>query len=172
MLAMVLNNEKQYNASEKSARYTNIGESPNISALEKKLYTKWIQIFKDEIAKEYGDQFNEKKIEKLAQENARYFVSVFVPTREILTVPFGQLNRIAIWLDSLSGRYFVLMSQIEDYSDPFMARLAPAIGEFIRELQRLGLLTKKLMSNRKERGVSLFADYFPVGDYFRRGLCD
>ena len=74
ILAMVLNNEKMYNTSEKSARYTKMEPSPQ----EKKLYEKWIEIYAKQIAKEYP-QFDEKRVKKLAQENARYLISVFTP---------------------------------------------------------------------------------------------
>ena len=48
ILAMVLNNEKQYTTSEKSARYTPVirGEDSVITADEELLYNKWIEIFK------------------------------------------------------------------------------------------------------------------------------
>ena len=88
ILAMILNNEKMYNTSEKSARYTKMSPSPR----ENVLYLKWIDIFKKEISKKYPD-FNPKRVEKLAQENARYMISVFTPTTIMeYSVPFGQLN--------------------------------------------------------------------------------
>ena len=48
ILAMVLNNEKVYNTSEKSARYTKMEPLPQ----EKELYEKWIEIYAKQIAKE------------------------------------------------------------------------------------------------------------------------
>ena len=92
ILAMILNNEKIYNTSEKSARYTVMEPSPQ----EKELYEKWIEIYKKEIAKKYPE-FDEKRIKKLAQENARYLISVFTPATVMeYTVNFGQLNYIII----------------------------------------------------------------------------
>ena len=91
ILAMILNNEKMYNTSEKSARYTKMEPSE----AEKVLYEKWIEIYKEEIAKAYP-KIEEKRVQKLAQENARYLISVFTPATVMeYTVNFGQLNYIA-----------------------------------------------------------------------------
>ena len=67
ILAMILNNEKVYNTSEKSARYTVMQTSDE----EQVLYDKWIEIYKQRITEEYPN-FDEKRVKKLAQENARY----------------------------------------------------------------------------------------------------
>ena len=72
ILAMILNNEKMYNTSEKSARYTKM-ESTGI---EKELYEEWIEIYKEKIKEKYKD-FDEKKVLKLAQENARGIIKGF-----------------------------------------------------------------------------------------------
>ena len=72
ILAMILNNEKIYNTSEKSARYTKMQPSEE----EKVLYEKWIEKYKKVIKEEYPE-FDDKKVKKLAQENARYLISVF-----------------------------------------------------------------------------------------------
>ena len=81
MLAMVLNNEKQYTTSEKSLRYTKIDNKNGIiTSREEALYNEWMEIYKKEITKAYGNIYDERKIIKLAQENARYLVTVFIPT--------------------------------------------------------------------------------------------
>ena len=93
ILAMILNNEKIYNTSEKSARYTHMEPSPQ----EKELYEKWIEIFKEQILTQYP-KFEDKRALKLAQENARYLISVFTPATVMeYTVNFGQLNYIINW---------------------------------------------------------------------------
>ena len=46
MLAMVLNNEHQYTTSEKSARYTPVEKSDEITETEANLYNKWLDILK------------------------------------------------------------------------------------------------------------------------------
>lgn len=94
-LAMVLNNEKEYNTSEKSARYTRMKD---IEPRQNALYDKWVNIFEQEIKKMYpngSSKFfdeNGKKARKLAQENARYLISVFTPTNMVYSTSFRQLN--------------------------------------------------------------------------------
>ena len=47
ILAMIINNEKEYTTSEKSARYTPVVRNENsiITETEERLYNKWIEIF-------------------------------------------------------------------------------------------------------------------------------
>ena len=99
ILAMVLNNEGVYVTSEKSARYTRMEPSPK----EKELYDKWLEKFQSLISAEYGKKYlkyygDEKKaataIKKIAQENARYLISVFTNTTMAYTVSFRQLSYI------------------------------------------------------------------------------
>lgn len=63
-LAMVLNNEKQYTTSEKSARYTPVVREENsiITGDEEILYNKWMEIFKIKIKSQYGYIYNDSKI--------------------------------------------------------------------------------------------------------------
>lgn len=150
ILAMVLNNEKQYTTSEKSARYTPVvrEETSIISENEEKLYNKWKEIFIKEITKEYGNQFNASKIDKLAQENARYLVTVFMPTKMAYTTSLRQMNYIASWMQD----YIANANQ----NDSFESNLAIAMQEFLGELKRLDVLDERLMRNEKHRGLSLF----------------
>lgn len=120
-LAMVLNNEGAYNTSEKSARYTKMV----LQDKEQKLYDKWLDTFKtlikDEYQAKYPQIFTDAKIEKLAQENARYLISVFTPTSMEYTVSYQQLN------------YLVRMMQNEitnPDSNAFMTALKPAMIDF------------------------------------------
>ena len=94
ILAMILNNEQDYNTSEKSARYTHMEASPQ----EKDLYEKWIEIYERRISEVYPDMFTEREINKKAMENARYLISVFTPATTMLySVDFRQLNYIVNW---------------------------------------------------------------------------
>ncbi len=151
MLAMVLNNERQCTTSEKSARYTRIDPSidSNISVKEGELYHKWIRIFETKIKSEYGEVHNEAKIKKLAQENARYMVSVFSSTKMIHTLPWVQLNRIVSYMDKYKQKGIV---------NEFDERLIGEFNDFIGCVEELNLLDDKAMSNRKNRSLSLFAD--------------
>ena len=151
ILAMVLNNEKQYTTSEKSARYTKItpGEYSVITKEEVDLYNKWLELFESKIAKEYGNVLSSLKIKKLAQENARYLVTVFMPTQMIYTTSLRQINYMASWI----------ASYIEDNKNNlnyFESKLSKAMGEFLKELERLNVLVPELMSNEKHRKLSLF----------------
>lgn len=91
IMAMVLNNEKQYATSEKSARFTQMQEAePD----QREKYEKWMEILQPEIAKVYPDipEGRDTAIEKLGQENARYMTSVFTPTKCVYTTNWRQLN--------------------------------------------------------------------------------
>ena len=152
MLAMVLNNEHQYTTSEKSARYTPVqvsGESI-ITSKEVELYNKWIEIFKSKIKEEYGYIYNDSKIQKLAQENARYLVTVFMPTQMIYTTSLRQINYIASWMKEYIDN--------ADMNDAFERKLSIAMKEFIDELARLNVLEKGLLQNEKHRSLSLFGE--------------
>lgn len=160
ILAMVINNEHQYTTSEKSARYTKIvaDDSGIITEAEAMLYEKWIDIFKEKIKELYGSEFNDSKVEKLAQENARYLVTVFMPTEMIYSTSLRQINYIASW-------FKVYMSK--DNKNDFEEKLSKYMGEFISELERLNLLNEGLMKNDKFRTISLFGTNLDKNkDYF------
>lgn len=153
ILAMILNNEHQYNTSEKSARYTKIvkTEGSVITKKEETLYNKWMEILKDQIKKVYGETFDDRKIVKLAQENARYLVTVFMPTQMIYTVPFGQLNKIVSFIKRIIDKKDIIGNET------FNKKLIPYLKNFIEELNSHNLLVENLQTNRKNRGLSLFA---------------
>ena len=146
ILAMILNNEKMYNTSEKSARYTHMEPSPQ----EKELYEKWIQIFSEQISLNYPN-FEEKRVKKLAQENARYLISVFTPATVMeYTVNFGQLNYIINWAkDFVAGN--VEMAQ----NETFKIKLKQCLEEFLQAMPDLEV--EGLNSSLKKRSFSLFA---------------
>lgn len=147
ILAMVLNNEKEYITSEKSLRYTKIN-SENVTNKEEVLYNKWVDIFKVKIRKLYKDVYNDKKLEKLAQENARYLTSVFIPTEMIYSTTFRQINYIVSWMEDY-------INNIDEF-DNFQSKLALEMKSFISELEKLNVLDERLMENEKNRKLSLF----------------
>jgi len=158
ILAMILNNEKQYSTSEKSARYTPIDASidPNISPRESELYKKWMEIFRTKIKAKYGYIHNDSKIEKLAQENARYLVTVFASTKMIHTVPWIQLNRIVCFMNRYINER---QTNVQNNSKAdFDRKLIEAMKQLIECFEKLNLLDERAMSNRKERSLSLFAN--------------
>lgn len=149
IIAMLLNNEKDYCTSEKSARYTHMQTSPD----EQAIYDKWLEKFKAIILETYPpEQFpkmNDKLAKKLAQENARYFISVFTPATTMgYTVDLRQGNYLIGFCDTL----------IEDCmasTDPFMEKLLPCVVE-LRNLLFQNLNVENLRDN-KGRKFSLFA---------------
>ena len=131
-----------YNTSEKSARYTHMEPSPE----EKDLYEKWIDVFQKEIILKYP-QFEGKKALKLAQENARYLISVFTPATSMeYTVNFGQLNYIINW-----AKDFIISSR----DDAFSLKLKDVFKDFLEAMPDLEV--EGLDSHLKNRSFSLFA---------------
>lgn len=142
ILAMVLNNEKMYNTSEKSARYTKMEPSEK----EKALYEKWIDIYINEISEKYSN-IDEKRVKKLAQENARYLISVFTPATIMgYTTNFGQLNYIVHWFEDYIKN--------QDESN-FSKKLKPVLKDFVDNMQ--DLVVSQLNSNVKKRKLSIFS---------------
>lgn len=155
-LALVINNEKMYTTSEKSARYTKmvIDEDAN------SLYTKWMEIFKEEISNKYAlkypEFFTPNKITKLAQENARYLISVFTPTSLVYTTTYRQLNYL----------YSFMQNEINnDNSNKFYKMLKPAMIDFCKAIKNMPYYDENLTRNEKTRELSLFAKS-PVKEYF------
>lgn len=142
ILAIILNNEKIYNTSEKSGRYTVMKAADD----EKELYEKWIELFSKKI-QENHNEFDEKKIKKLAMENARYLISIFTPATEMeYTVNFCQLNYILGWMKDYIK---------DEPNTDFSAKLKDVFKEFIDEMPDLEV--EGLDSGMKNRGFSLFA---------------
>lgn len=143
IIAMILNNEKVYNTSEKSGRYTIM----KTEGKELEYYNKWVEIFTNRIREVYPT-FTDKQINKLALENARFLISVFTPATTMeYTVSFGQLNYLINWM--------------KDYianapSNNFNNKLKTALKEFLDAMPDLEV--NGLNSNLKNRKLSLFAE--------------
>ncbi len=152
ILAMVLNNEHQYTTSEKSARYTPVvrKEGSIITEDEERLYNKWINIFKIKIKSKYGNIYNDSKIQKLAQENARYLVTVFMPTQMIYSTSFRQINYIASWMQDYIAN--------ANMDNDFERKLASSMQELLNELSNANVLEEGLLKNEKYRHLSLFGE--------------
>ena len=151
ILAMILNNEHQYTTSEKSARYTPVTRQAQsiITEDEERLYNKWIEIFKIRIKEKYGNVFGDSKIQKLAQENARYLVTVFMPTQMIYSTSLRQINYIASWMLDYINRHSANANNFE-------SKLIVSMTEFLNELDNLNVLIPQLMHNEKHRTLSMF----------------
>ena len=157
IIAMILNNEKQYATSEKSARYTRMQPSEQ----EQILYNKWLEILKNRIAKKYQEEypafFTDAKITKLAQENARYLISVFTPTSMVYTTTFRQFNYIIAMCDAFINKV---------QKSKFESAVMPYVSEFVSLLKEMEYYDPKLSVNEKNRTLSLFAEDRPVEEYF------
>lgn len=145
ILAMVLNNERQYVSSEKSGRYT---EMKGVNTEQNFLYEKWGEKLIPLIDKEYpqkGEQ-REKKLTNLARENARYMLSVFTPTRMLHTINLRQLN--------------FLIYEFEDYikrnsesQNPFERKLSQSMRDFLEKIKDFKV---DGLRNMTDRHLSLF----------------
>lgn len=143
--AMLLNNEKMYNTSEKSARYTKM----KAEGREKELYDKWCEIFKRLITEKYGHEkyFDEKRIQKLAMENARLVISIFTPaTSFAYTASFRQLNYIYGWFKKLNNT-----------KSQFLQKLIPYGEYFCKTLEDFKLVDEALVAGGEHRTFSLMA---------------
>lgn len=154
-LAMVINNEKMYTTSEKSARYTEMV----LTEQEQVLYDKWLKIYEGKIRETYGAKypqvFNDRKITKLAQENARYLTSILTPTSMKYTVSYRQLNYI----------YGFLKDELKNENpNAFMRLIRPAMAEFCEELEKTSYIDKDLKENKNRRLSLITGD--AVEEYF------
>ena len=142
ILAMILNNEGTYTTSEKSARYTKMQASKE----EQALYEKWIEIFSKEISEKYPN-LTEKQALKLAQENARYLISVFTPATVMeYTVSVRQINYIMQFAKNYIEK---------EPDNSFSIKLKPVLKEFVEQLKEIDI--EGLDANAKSRAFSLFA---------------
>jgi len=140
LLAMLLNNEKMYTTSEKSARYTKMQPTE----MEKKLYNKWMETYRSKISETYP-QFDTKKVEKLSKENARYLISVMTPTKMVYTVSYRQINYLYRWIKKI----------VENPKSKLEELLKESLEEFSLLLESIGYIEKNLTSDQKERELSL-----------------
>ena len=123
----------------------------DIEPRQNALYDKWVNIFEQEIKKMYpngSSKFfdeNGKKARKLAQENARYLISVFTPTNMVYSTSFRQLNYLCHWFED----------EIKQPSNNFYASIVPSMQEFVDFCKDKNLYSDKL-DDRKDRTLSLF----------------
>ena len=162
IIAMIINNEKQYTTSEKSARYTKMVLTPQ----EQALYNKWVDIFKAKITKMYAQDypkfFTDGRIEKLAQENARYLTSVFTPTSLVYTTNYRQFNYIIAFIDKFIAK---------EEKNKFEEKLTPYLQEFVQKLKEIPYYDEELTRNEKCRSLSLLGDGTKTEEYFGDVYC-
>ena len=152
LFAMILNNQKTFVTSEKSARYTVMETKDQ----ENVLYNKWKNIFIKLIQEKYKNHsyFTEKRIEKLAMENARYMISIYTNTTMAYTVSYRQLNYLYSWLQTLKQQ-----------PNEYITKLTPCIDEFCQAINQLNLFDPELANDGKNREIAFFEKY-PKKEYF------
>lgn len=148
--AMVLNNEHEYCTSEKSARFTRLED---IDPTENALFDKWKDILEEKITEKYGKCppfFDEKgkKAGKLAQENARYMISVYNPTNMVYTTSYRQLNYLAHWCEAVIA---------DPSARPFYQHIKGDMAEFVQFVKDSELYSDTL-EDHKGRKFSLFGE--------------
>ena len=116
---------------------------------EERLYNKWFALFYEAIRATYGD-LDDKVIVKLAQENARYFISVFTPSTTMeYTVDFRQGNYLIGFLEE-----YATCCEMAD-NGTFWQKLAPWLIETAKMFR--SVLNCDEMRDRKGRTLSLFS---------------
>lgn len=181
LLCMILNNEHQYTTCERSLRYTKVLPSEYITDLEVELYNKWYTIFVTIFELHYKDFFmksnngNEKQAKanmgKIAQENARGFVSVLTPTSIAYTAPWYQWQKIATFLQEMSNNP---KTELEKLVTPYAKDLVKqlinlkivvltkdAIQIYPPVKEKLKDSREWLYKNNKNIGLSLFTENDP-----------
>lgn len=142
LMCMILNDEHQYSTCERSLRYTKVLPSNYITSLEVELYDKWLKVFQEVLTQNYGSFFQksneqnpkkaEENIKKIAQENARQFVSILTPTSMAYTAPWYQWQKIGIFLKQM----------IEAPNTELEKLAVPYAKELIEQLLDLNIIVK------------------------------
>jgi len=156
ILAMLINNEHEYNTSEKSGRFTTMFGTEK----ENKLYNKWRMIFEQEIKRAYPNEkyLTDGMISKKAKENARYLLSVFMRTKMKYTTSFRQFNYL----------YDFAKKMIDEETDNILKlELKPYLEEFCQVLYSTGVITNDI-SDYRNREFSLIKDDNDFDEYFGR----
>lgn len=166
ILAMIINNEKEYTTSEKSGRYTPVVKKSDsvITLKEQQLYNKWVDIFKIKIKEKYGNVFSDNKIQKLAYENARNLVTVFMPSEMIYTTSLRQINYLVSFMN--------VFIKDHDKNNDFESKISKYFKQFVSELKKLNILIPGLLKNEKNRRLSLFtSNISDKKEYFDEVYC-
>ncbi len=156
IIAMLLNNEQEYNTSEKSGRYTTMFGTKK----ENELYNKWYKIFNEEIKKTYPNEqyLTDIMISKKAKENARYLLSIFIPTKMKYTTSFRQINYLYNFTEKMIN---------EQTNNPLKKELKPYLEEFKDALKKTGYITNGI-NDYRNREFSLIKDDNNFDEHFSR----
>jgi hypothetical protein len=105
---------------------------------QKRLYLKWKDIMYREIDKVYPN-FDEKRKIKLAQENARGFISVFTPTTcMVYTTSYRQWSYLLTWIDDL----------LENNSSQLILHMYQELNELKNHILKSGIGTYDIKDSK------------------------
>ena len=157
-VAMLINNENMYTTSEKSARYTKMTLTEETQKLYDKWMEKFIELIKNKYQEKFPEFFTDLKIKKLAQENARYLISVFTPTSMVYSVSYRQFNY-------LHG--FIKSELAVENKNEFQTMLEPHLKQLCEAMEELPYYDETLSNNGKGRMFSLLNRYeYNIEDIF------
>lgn len=152
IFAMILNSFQDYATSEKSARYTVMD---NLSEQENFYYNKW----RNKLNSLLCQWLPEPQAEKLANENARYFIDIFSPSTTFsYTTSIRQWNYIYGWIKNLI--YIEYPGYEPDYIVSFASKLRPCLIEFANMFED-SLIYNELIRDNKARHIDLLPQLYP-----------
>lgn len=141
VICMYLNNLGMQAADERSLRYTEVEDNAYLTEIEVELYNKWMDELQNLLWEDYKGYFllsngqDERKakiaIKKLAQENARSFITVFMPTTLTITSNFAEFNKLALQIErTIKNRK---NTELEEMAIPYLK-------EFLKQLKELKVI--------------------------------
>lgn len=156
IVAMLLNNEHEYNTSEKSARYTMMQPSDK----EQKLYDKWLDIIIREIKRQYKNEpyLTELLVKKKAMENARYMISVFTKTKMRYTTSYRQFNYLYDFMNKMVNK---------QTDNDLINQTKPYIKELMKAWEQTGFVADNI-KDYSNREFSLIQDDTNYEEHFGR----
>lgn len=162
IICILLNSIQIYNTSEKSSRYTVMKETSEKPSKSYQLYQKWSTMFQEAIRNVYPTQYTDREIEKLALENARYFLSIFnTETVMKYTVSYAECYMIEYYMIMLlSNIHDTIVHDkdlVYDKAKRFINPLKEVVADFLCLFQNtLGIKTSdRIIPNNKERYLYL-----------------
>ena len=141
MTAMILNALGFYDASEKSGRYT-VMKSDGYD-MNYILYDKWRGIFTERIKYVYSN-LDDKLVEKLSLENARYMLSVLAPST---VMAYTTSLRMWSYIRDMLNRYIDRNANLLGDTD-FNLKLLDCITELRDKINELGITSDKIVENK------------------------
>lgn len=162
IICILLNSIQIYNTSEKSSRYTVMKETSEKPSKSYQLYQKWSTMFQEAIRNVYPTEYTAREIEKLALENARYFLSIFnTETVMKYTVSYAECYMIEYYMITLlSNIHDTIVHDkdlVYDKAKRFINPLKEVVTDFLCLFQNtLGIKTSdRIIPNNKERYLYL-----------------